>query len=663
MGLNTGGNGVLNASSGFIYTPVTLLTDNLLPLLANSYSIGAINNSAGSYVNMVGQNLYAMGVDQGNGNYWRGKLSDSSGTLILDNQAGGTNILASIAVRIGGTNVLELTPKGSAVLGKQAALANNATDGFPYISTVPNAPIGVPTGYTGKVPMVFSTGLNSFYIYNGGWQLMAVAGGGGGGDTNWVNNGGVIQLTVTTNSVQLDNGLNFGPNTITVNGGVAGPTSSLESWHATDLGDPNQNQVRISTGDSAQTIYSQFNLNVTTNASSVELAHLNGGVKSGAFAFEIGADSSEMSMTVTDEVRLHFVPNADDGDPAYIFDTSQAHSTGDLLDVKNLGTNVFSIQADGSATIRAVHYVWPSANASGVLTNDGAGNLSWSPSGGGGGGNVSGSGTENQVTFWDINGNVTGSTNFMFDPTLPTLQLKSLSNSGELLSLFSPLVYNPGGTLSVLRFDFASDSDTNALLGGKIVARKEADYTSAGNESASLRFYNADAATPNEAIKIAGAGNVFVGTAGHAASDNGGFLMLSGVPDVPSGSPTTSAGDVSFVPVTVNTNNAVAYIYTPIPAKWAPLTGIVNRTASGPAGYTILTTDYYIAANANTNTLPTAASVGAGRVFIVKQIAGTSVIVRPSGGDTIDGVAGDDTLTSKMSHTYISDGVSNWELN
>lgn len=43
---------------------------------------------------------------------------------------------------------------------------------------------------------------------------------------------------------------------------------------------------------------------------------------------------------------------------------------------------IFKVAEDGNvSTIRSVPYVWPSANAGGVLNNDGAGNLSWGGSG------------------------------------------------------------------------------------------------------------------------------------------------------------------------------------------------------------------------------------------------------------------------------------------
>jgi len=84
---------------------------------------------------------------------------------------------------------------------------------------------------------------------------------------------------------------------------------------------------------------------------------------------------------------------------------------------------------------------------------------------------------------------------------------------------------------------------------------------------------------------------------------------------------------------------------------------------STATNYTLTATNHYVAVIATcTNTLPPVSTALDGRVYIIKNVAGTTT-VRPSGADTIDGVAGDDVLTSNSSHTYISDGISNWELN
>jgi hypothetical protein len=59
--------------------------------------------------------------------------------------------------------------KGSWAVGN-GAIATIATDGFLYIPACAGPPTGVPTAYTGRVPMVYDSTNNKFYIYNGGWK-------------------------------------------------------------------------------------------------------------------------------------------------------------------------------------------------------------------------------------------------------------------------------------------------------------------------------------------------------------------------------------------------------------------------------------------------------------------------------------------------------------
>ena len=60
------------------------------------------------------------------------------------------------------------------VLGA-AAISTSATNGFFYTTSCAGTPTGVPTAYTGRVPMVYDTTNNKFYIYNGGWKSATFA--------------------------------------------------------------------------------------------------------------------------------------------------------------------------------------------------------------------------------------------------------------------------------------------------------------------------------------------------------------------------------------------------------------------------------------------------------------------------------------------------------
>jgi hypothetical protein len=57
-----------------------------------------------------------------------------------------------------------------------AALATSATDGFMYLPSCAGAPTGVPTSYTGVVPMVIDTTNSKLYLRIGGtWKSVTLA--------------------------------------------------------------------------------------------------------------------------------------------------------------------------------------------------------------------------------------------------------------------------------------------------------------------------------------------------------------------------------------------------------------------------------------------------------------------------------------------------------
>jgi len=89
---------------------------------------------------------------------------------------------------------------------------------------------------------------------------------------------------------------------------------------------------------------------------------------------------------------------------------------------------------------------------------------------------------------------------------------------------------------------------------------------------------------------------------------------------------------------------------------------LINRKSTA-TNYTATATDWYIAATATlTNTLPTVASVRNGQAYIFKNsTAGNTLTIRPTGGNTIDGTAGDLTLTDQAEVTLVANGGTNWE--
>lgn len=89
----------------------------------------------------------------------------SSVPAVFNNGAGTNDILNA---QDNGTNVFRVADAGNVVIGS-AALATTATDGFLYVESCAGTPTGVPTAFTGRVPIVFDSTNNLLYIYDGGW--------------------------------------------------------------------------------------------------------------------------------------------------------------------------------------------------------------------------------------------------------------------------------------------------------------------------------------------------------------------------------------------------------------------------------------------------------------------------------------------------------------
>lgn len=93
----------------------------------------------------------------------------------------------------------------------------------------------------------------------------------------------------------------------------------------------------------------------------------------------------------------------------------------------------------------------------------------------------------------------------------------------------------------------------------------------------------------------------------------------------------------------------------------------VTRTTSAAGNYTVLTTDYYIAKTGitgagDTVALPAAATAGAGKVYHIKDEAGTAgtdnITIDPSGAELIDGAATKAINTNYGSVSIICSGTA-----
>lgn len=113
---------------------------------------------------------------------------------------------ASSNAILGTGDYFGISSAGNVVLNN-AALTTSATDGFLYIATCAGAPSGVPTSYTGRMPIIIDTTNNAFYFYStGSWRTPS--GGGGTLDAayDFGGAGAGRTITVDTGAVTLTGG-------------------------------------------------------------------------------------------------------------------------------------------------------------------------------------------------------------------------------------------------------------------------------------------------------------------------------------------------------------------------------------------------------------------------------------------------------------------------
>lgn len=84
-----------------------------------------------------------------------------------------TSTWSDLKINEGGGLVQINNQNGNTVIGA-GALTTNQANGYFYIPTCPGIPTGTPTSYTGRVPMIYDSTNNKFYIYNGAWKSVAL---------------------------------------------------------------------------------------------------------------------------------------------------------------------------------------------------------------------------------------------------------------------------------------------------------------------------------------------------------------------------------------------------------------------------------------------------------------------------------------------------------
>lgn len=169
---------------------------------------------------------------------------------------------------------------------------------------------------------------------------------GGGGDQVWTNDSGVIQ-PVSTNAIRiLPNGqIRIGPSSFSDNG-----DTSLVVQNDVDAGDSaNLDPFFFSASNPTDSSYGEVGLNLQASGGGTLSL-----VGKSAIAQEAQWDFSWVpaspSLTFSDENGVIFSldPRSGASSTVLVVDTSVAHSSGNLLEVKNNGTNKFVVAWDGS---------------------------------------------------------------------------------------------------------------------------------------------------------------------------------------------------------------------------------------------------------------------------------------------------------------------------
>lgn len=155
-----------------------------------------------------------------------------------------------------------------------------------------------------------------------------------------ISNNGVLK-----NSVSANGGINVGDTTTYhADDGVA-----LIAFRTTGNGDADYGGLYVETRDhaGANRINSDFDLEVSTDNASIGL-HSQDTHGGGNFAYwqvSTGTNNVDLFLNVTTGTVTDLWPTAPDGSASYTFDTSLAHTSGNLAEFKNHGSLAFSIGA------------------------------------------------------------------------------------------------------------------------------------------------------------------------------------------------------------------------------------------------------------------------------------------------------------------------------
>jgi hypothetical protein len=167
---NRGGNDTPNNRLGFYY-----LGSGETVTFATNGNVGLFTTNPGAHLEIYdgGGNTNALLIGAGSSFGYKFGRSGFTGYMEMYGTQSGFN--GFIMGGVDNADVLSVYGSNNVVVGHQAALATNATNGFLYIPTQAGAPTGTPTAYTGKVAMTYDTTNNKLYIYNGAWKSVTLA--------------------------------------------------------------------------------------------------------------------------------------------------------------------------------------------------------------------------------------------------------------------------------------------------------------------------------------------------------------------------------------------------------------------------------------------------------------------------------------------------------
>lgn len=278
---------------------------------------------------------------------------------------------------------------GNIVLGL-GQLADNATDGFPYISTTTSgAPSGTPTAKAGYVPLVYDDTNDKLYAYNSGWQDLTAGGGGGGGDVTKVGTPVNDQVGVWTGDGTLEgtSALTFSATgVLSITGTVTCPNGgNSEQFGATAVAD----------GANCVAVGASSNANVTdavavgydasannTNATCVGSQGQSNAENATGVGYAVSASTSAAALgsgaaAGTDCVALGKDSTATSGGSIAIGESASAnHANGIAIGENSVAGNGITIgtaiSSTGAGTIAIGHAITTTTNTNGVLIGDSA---------------------------------------------------------------------------------------------------------------------------------------------------------------------------------------------------------------------------------------------------------------------------------------------------